>query len=398
LCGEPQSVLKKIMKIIIEERFGPCLSYQDLEEPIFDLYDMAVNMVSQALSQARILEGDAQHPYPCLIGFPEKLSFNAGTCDLDAGGSIVVINAAVPYLLFCACFIYSSRANKRTGLPVEENDKLLVYDTRMELIGKLPKKPRCVSDYSALFDQLCSNEYYRSANMAYTLFMYSIAIRFIVMHEVMHIVLGHTAYIKKVLQLDTFMEFSSARESIVDPGFLQCMEFLADRHAIRGIARKMIEGDPYFSSEAQEQLIQEAIVDQRTYLIRGVMTAATVVFHLFPSRDETLHKPIMSHPHPYLRSQWLAMELGHELGKECDVIQAIFTPLAYTAATLSANFNCPGDWRIATELDRNKKDGDFPYLSDRAYQEVLQQARQWSNHIYTNYGPKFVNSDALLPP
>lgn len=382
----------------IERIFGPCLSHQELEEPICDLYDMAVDMVKEALSHARILEGGNQHPYPCVVGFPEKLSFNAGTCDLEGEGSIVAINAAVPYLLFCACYIYSSRSDIRSGLPVEENGKLLVYDSCLELLGRMPQMPTCAADYSNLFEQLCSSEHYQTASFGYTLFLYSIAIRFLVMHEVMHIVLGHTAYAKQKLQLNQFMEFSSARETTANPEFFHCLEFIADRHAIRGIARKMILGDPYFSAYAQEELTAGASVDVNTYLLRGIVTAATVMFHLFPSLDETMLKPVLSHPHPYLRSQWLAMELGHELKSECDLKQAIWVPLAYTAATLSANFKCPGNWRSATELDQMDGGQNQQSITDRAYQDVVQNTQQWSSYIYKNYGPKFIDGEGIIIP
>lgn len=387
---------KKTEMKIIEKRFGHCLPYHTLAEPIRELYEIAVDLVSQAFTQARLIKGNRELPYPIIIGFPEKPTFNAGTCDREGGGSIVAINAAVPYLLFCACYIFSSRVDNRTGLPIVQDGKLLVFDTRLELIGRLPQQPSNASEYEALFDQLCSESRYPTADLVYALFLYSIAIRFIVMHEVLHIVLGHTAYMKKEMGLETFLEFSSNREHNMDPRFLHCLEFLADRHAIRGIARNMVDGNSYYATEAQQQLLQETSVTKHTYLVRGIMTAATVLFHLFPSRDETLYEPILSHPNPYVRSQWLAMELGHELGKECDFKQAILMPLAYTAATLSANFKCPGDWRNATELDRNKEEDNRPYQSDVAYQDVLKMATQWSDYIYKNYGPQFATPTLVI--
>ncbi|WP_146054600.1 hypothetical protein [Methylovulum psychrotolerans] len=72
--------------------------------------------------------------------------------------------------------------------------------------------------------------------------------------------------------------------------------------------------------------------------------------------------------------------------------------MVYTAATLSANFQCPGNWRSASEQDADPDNGNRPHISDAAYSNILRLAQHWSGHLYQNFAPKFVTESGIIIP
>ncbi len=365
----------------VEQYFGPCLDYRQLDDAICDLYQMGIDIVDNALSSALFDTGEMLQAYPFAAGYPLEKHFNAGTCDCDRGGSVVAINASVPVLILNACLAYSTRVDVVTGLPQASVGKLISWDSRLNLLGELPYAPESPADFNNLFEKIITADEYQQGSLAYALVLYEIAIR--------HIVLGHTGYLKKKLSLNVFMEFFSARETQMDRQLSHCLEFLSDQHAVRGIASKMLNGE--YRSEASALLLEDTSIPTQDYLVRGIVTALSIVFHLFPSDEVSLKSPIYSHPNPYLRMQWIAMEIGHEVGSRINYHDAVMLPTAWVSASLHANFQTPGNWRYFAEEDLETKVGSPRSFSDSAYQEMLNTSKQWRNTLWKEYSPLYRN-------
>jgi len=325
--------------------------------------------------------------YPFSVGFPLRSTFNAGTRDCSDEGSVVAINSAVPYLLFSACFAYSTRVDVSTALPLEENGKIKVFNSKLELLGKVKDMPSHPADIFAMFEKVIEYPEYKTANLPFALSLYEIAIRYVAMHEAMHIILGHTGYLKQELGLDEFLEFSAKREDKMDNSFFHCLEFLSDRNAVRGITSKMLGGD--YISEALRSLLDNTELPKNDYLLRCIVSALTLTFHLFPSRTDDLKEPLYSHPNPYLRMQWLAMEIGHEVGSQADFRNAVLMPVAHTGAAIYANFQTPGNWKYATEEDVDPTDGRRPKFTDDSYTAILELAKKWGDKLWKAYSPLY---------
>ncbi|GAB2190498.1 hypothetical protein MAH1_21060 [Sessilibacter sp. MAH1] len=386
------------MTATIKGIYGYGLDISTLDEAVQELYLLAQDMFQGAFSAARIKQNGGETLYPHILEFPLDPEFNAASKELPNGGCAIAINASVPYLIFAACFIYSTSIDVLTGLPKLTNNKLPRYEIQYELIRTLKRLPTSGEGYSVLFEKLIAHKDYQSANLNYSIFLYAISIRFVLMHEIMHVVLGHTSYLQNELGLREYIEFSSSDRMSHDPEFFHCLEFLADRHAIRGIAEKMISRDPRYQVGAEQELIRNATVSRDSYVLRAVMTAPTLLFHLFPYKDGLLEKPITTHPIPYIRAQWICMELGHEFQSSNMFEADILTPMAYTVANLSSNFRCPGNWANATQMDAESSKNGKLQISDIAYERILQLSGKWSSHIYKEYGPKFRSNEGELIP
>lgn len=373
----------------VEEKFGSCLDHLKLIDPISDLYQMGIDVVEKALSSALMDKDETLQPYPFYVGYPLQKDFNAGTCDCDEGGSIVAISAAVPALLINAFLAYSSRVDIVTGLPRAIDGKIISYETKLDLIGELPYLPQTPDDFNLLFEKIISEELYQEGNLAYSLILYEIALRHVAMHEVMHIVLGHTGYLKKQLSLNVFMEFSSAREKKMSRSLSHCLEFLSDQHAVRGITARMLDGD--FSSEASALILEQTHLPAKDYLARCIVTALSIVFHLFPSSEGSLKTQLYSHPNPYLRMQWIAMEIGHEVGKQINYKESVLLTFASVYAALHSNFQTPSNWREIIEEDLESiEDGEHSF-SDQSYQQMLDVSTEWRTKLWKTYSPLYRN-------
>lgn len=368
--------------------YGNLLSCKSIPEPFRSFYEEGKSLIHNALSSALLFSDGKPEPYPFSMAYPLKGSFNAGTWNRSRQGSIITINASVPYLLFNACAAYSVRVSLTTGLPLHDKDnRLILYASPLSIPGRLGHVSSAAY-LSRLFEGVMNNPDYKAMNLPYALFIYDIAMKFFIMHEVMHVVLGHTGYAQKKLKMRHLMEFSSTRDSLFHPLFSQSMEFIADRHSARGVLKRLLEGaDTY---ESQDTLLKGAAVSKDVFLTRAVVTALTLLFHLFPVTDRNITDRNSSHPHPYIRMQWLISELEYEIRGKCDPMEALGYPFSAITATLISNYKTPHNWEQPV-----KEDNKFN-CTGKYYDQILQLTKKWQKGLWEKFSPLYPGDGQCL--
>lgn len=384
------------------------IDISELNEAVKMFYDQIVLQCQDSLKEAFVVENQLVKKHDFKVMFMARSDLNAGTMALNSQSSLLWFSGALPYLLFAACYIYSCRVDVTTVSPFQQNGKVVSFKNKLQLVGKLQQTPTDASHILQLFDNLMSSEQYPSANVEMAFFLYELAARFITMHEIMHIVLGHTAYVKRECSLDMLFEFSEEREEKLDEGFSQCLEFIADRHSSRGILAKLLNND--YDSELMYRLLKHSKLTKEEVLVRYFTMAMTITLHLFPARDHTLYSLYPSHPHPYTRMQWICQEVGHELD-EVDLVGGklqcgesnntsfkdhlkltLFECLAETTTTLTHNFETPNSWLYALSFDVDERDQRSAegLKSNLSYENILALSKRWQSYIYRGYSPAYV--------
>lgn len=288
----------------------------------------------------------------------------------------IVFFAGTTCRLFEACMNVAARMDPTTGTVVKRDGRVLVYPGKVELFSVPTGRSQLTAD--EVSRHLLGVGERGLENAEFGVFLFEIASWFVAMHEVMHVVLGHAAFASQRLGLDCLLEFSERRVLAVDPVFSQMLEFSADRNACRGIARRVILGD--IDESYEEGLLANLQVDRGQFMLRSLITAITVLLHLFPKRYCSTRGFVGTHPHPYTRMQWIAMELGHELRDEFDFVTTILEPLAEVSAALRCNFNCADDWWEYAEKDGRTISDGVP-SSDLLYEKVRNLAGIWREEL-----------------
>lgn len=302
---------------IFEERFGyygKVFDETTLPEPIKFLYEIPIYYLNSAFAPAKRSSGE----FHFLARYVVNGAFNSSACDTEDGG-MVCLHASVPILLFISCVNYATRCDIGTALPTEQDGRLLVYEKKIILQNSLQKADINHAKLTEYFDDFCTSLIPLDINdeiFQYGLFLYEIAIRFVAMHECMHIVLGHTAYVKKHLGINMLTEFSDQREQQFQQEFGQALEFIADLNTASGILCQTLNGNTFHPYGNQAPKFIK--VDFSIFLTRSVVQAFCILLHHFPYKlenglDEILLK---THPHPYIRMQWLNTEMGRQITKD----------------------------------------------------------------------------------
>jgi hypothetical protein len=273
-----------------------------------------------------------------------------------------------------------------------ENDGQLVLFKKPTLIpGRLALASEQIENLIQLYDEIQSSitlSGIEEETFQYGLFLYESAIRFVVMHECMHIILGHTTYARKSFGIKLFMEVSEERESHLPHHIGQVLEFLADRNTAAGVVAQALEGNT-FHTYGQElpSLLQ---IDRQTFLTRSVVNAICILFHLFPYNLKLpLNNTVVrTHPHPYVRMQWINRAIGSITGKDA-FTEAVVRPFGYTMATLARNFTTPNSWLMANS--ENFQDESVAF-SDKSYEQVSLLAKELQAQLWT-HAPVYNNTN-----
>ncbi|VAW56388.1 hypothetical protein MNBD_GAMMA07-2732 [hydrothermal vent metagenome] len=369
-----------------EEKFdiyGDIFNEKRLPELVRILYEIPCYYLNNSLDKA--LNNDNES-YSFIVRYIESKSFNAAVCDIEDGG-LICIHASVPILLFQACILYASRCNIENALPLEKDGKIIVFNKKIKLLGKLtftltPNNEiiKTYEDIIKFIDLLeKSNEI-----LQYGFFLYEIASRFMVMHESMHIILGHAGYLRNKLNMDVFFELSNERESKLDSGSNQALEFLADQNAAFGVLTQILQGNTLHEYGYMEP--PNLAVSFRLFKLRAFNQSLCILFHMFPIRMEQKlsETRINSHPHPYVRMQWINTQMGFEI-EEAEFHEAAVRPFAYSMASLSYNFITPNEWMAANNDNFSKQKNSF---SDKMFVKIQKKAKKMQNKAW-KYAPKF---------
>lgn len=363
----------------------------DIAGPALGIYRLMPDIAGDALAPAYWPEGDAMRPYRFDVGYTADGRFNAAARDAGQGHGLVAFCFGAPFILFHACLQAAKRVDTGTALPVQDrNGRMILQPEKITLapIGVSRNAPsgEIVRRCNELLDGNCVAAPARE-EMALALLLYEIGARFLCMHECMHIVLGHTAYVRDTFGMAILPEFFHRSRRLIAPALSQTLEFIADRHAARGVLAHYLHRQ---SSEGiGSEVIRLAKVPPDIYMVRLVTTAMVVLMHLLPVRAESMTDRGPSHPHPYLRARWICREMNIDLdeGVAQEGVARLFT---HWMVALASNFLVKENWLSANTLDsESARMGKS--LSDAAYSQIVASARYWQTRLWRDHSPVYEN-------
>lgn len=361
---------------------GDLFDHTCLSDELRWLYEISVDRLQDALENAVELHEGKQLRFPHQIRYFTHTNVNAAAWHTDPSGCLIGLSSSTPVLVLMACMQLAERFDVKTALPKsDQQGRLIVFEEKLHIQTKLATSITTEQEIEHLLDNF--GQTYGITNPL-GCFLSEIILKFIAMHECMHVILGHTHFLSTQLGLDSFMEFSVSRESTLEPSLSQTLEFIADRYTARGLLQRLFQKDfdPYY----QQQLLDKCTVDEQTYVVRCLMSACCLLFHFFPNNQQSIHQPMGTHPHPYLRARCLSHEVWQELPTLDNHLP--LEALSWVAASLSSNFQLPAHWQTATIEDFDT-DRQFVY-SDWYYEQMLKQSRQWESYIHKNFGPTYL--------
>lgn len=370
------------LKAALDREFGSSLDMAGVEEDLRFLYDHPCRVAEEALSAASSRGGRDPTPYRLVAGFYRSDRLNAGTMDLAPDASLIAISTALPVGLFRALAAVIERAEVDTLLPQRDSAGRVVVFPRRRRLGGLPGKGG--GELRPVLNGLQT-----AGQLPLGLLLYDLAMRFIVMHEAMHIVLGHTGCVRQALGAGSLMELGRSRRRMLTPEVSQAMEFIADRHAIRGVAHWVRSGR---LGDCVDSIPWDESIDREVFLQRALTVALMTLLLLFPSRASVQAAVRDSHPHTYFRMRWLCREMGVDMPSEQAFLQGVLEPMAYWTASFQRNFLTPGRWSRAIQEDQEGPD-DAPIPSDRAYSAMTDLARQWQTRLWEAYAPVYLERE-----
>lgn len=347
------------------------------------LYDVAATRLEDALAAATYTSAGKSKQYPFHINYSPGRHLDAAAWHIDPIGCNITIFSSTPVLILMACMQFAGSCDRLTAMPLSDNDQLVVQRKKIRLRTLLDHPVGSEADLTSILDPFFAA---RRANTALGFFLCEIALKFVSMHECMHVILGHTGYIGKHYGARNFPEFSRGKAETIQPLFSQMLEFIADRHTVRGLLVRMLHGD--IDELHKENLLKDITIPEPLYLLRCLVHACAVLFHLFPGNRRSIFTRNKSHPHPYIRMRWICNELMTELDEREVAIDA-YEPLQamlWAAIHLGTNFRSDGNWMQALQQDSGV---DGVVYSDEWYREIMSEAREWQQRLLIQYGPQY---------
>lgn len=351
-----------------------------LSESVSWLYEIPIFRLDQALSDAFESINGQKVSFPYHVNYIIDNRINAAAWHSKSSGCAIAISSSTPLLLIMACMQFANLCDVRTALPITSDGMLLVHKNKVHLKTQLEREIRNEKQILAVLEAFSADG---KMNNSMGLFLCELALKFIAMHECMHVILGHTRYLSNHYDLKSFIEFHNSRT--IAPEFSRMLEFIADRHAIRGLWTRLAQKD--IDDFYKLQLLPGISVDEDTYLLRCLVYAICILFHLFPGNSESIFAQGRSHPHPYIRARWMCNELAQDVD---EIFPNKYEPLnafTWAGAQLSCNFDLPGNWAKASKEDYNQKTKES--FSDNSYSAVLAEAKKWQHLLMKSFGPLY---------
>lgn len=359
---------------------GNLFDFRKLSDELRWLYEIPTDRLESALGQV-VSGSHTDKTYTCALRYYSHRKVNASARDLAPAGCSIAISSSTPILVLMACIQMAERMNPRTALPNQDDlGRLIVFNSKPVIATSLASPITSESDIEAVLGSFARN--HQLDNMLGH-FLCEIVLKYIAMHECMHVVLGHTSFIADSFGLGSLEEFSALRDVKLNTELSQTLEFIADRHTVRGLYHLLLRRD--YDTSYQDELLAPAEVDEQIFLLHCLMHALCVLYHLFPKNEVSIRKATGSHPHPYLRGRWMCHEIWQELPQAEQNLPLI--AMSWAAANLSSNFLLPANWAQAT-IDDFDEQSKVVY-SDCCYEQMLEKARVWQSIIYRAHGPKF---------
>ncbi|MDO9093552.1 MAG: hypothetical protein Q7U99_13060 [Rubrivivax sp.] len=371
---------ERVLKQALQRNFGPAFDPAAVPEEARFIFEHPQLIAEEALAAAQV-SGTASRraPYRLLAGLYDSPRVNAGTLDLDPATSVVAISSRLPPALLHAVAVVTDQADAVTLMPRRDKaGRLVVGGPRRALTARRSGGPglEVARTLAAL---------QRSGDLKLAMLVYDLAIRFVVMHECMHIVMGHTGYVRRELGLSVLMEMGASRRNVLTTELSLALEFIADRHAVRGVAQWARSGR---LGDNVESIPRDPSLSQSDFLHRALILALMTLLRLFPARASLSAAAGGSHPHPYARMRWLARELSEDLDGHAEVVRLILEPMAYWNASFERNFVSPGRWSAAMAEDQRVA-ADVPPVTDQSYVLITGHAKLWQTLLWSQYSPLF---------
>lgn len=365
----------------LDARFGLLgeeFDFESFSDDLYDLYSIPIEYIVAAMEPATSnITGEKYHYLP---GYIAATRLNAMTCD-EGEGSIVCIHSCAPVLLFRLCVHYAFCCDTRTALAAGDpipaacacSEPIRVKSDPNEILPQRVQRN---------FDLFKTSRLYRraedSGKLKYALYLYDLAARFLAMHECMHIVLGHTAYVRKEFGLTELTACSGTTDANARMiKTLQALEFIADQHTVSGVFLQALHGNLFFDYTSDAELH----VDKECFVSRSVISALCVLFRLFPFKWKTSADLVKTvHPHPYVRLQWILSGLANQLTRSQNFEEYLMRPMAQSLAVFADNFETEDNWLKVNSLNRIDEHGRL--FSDAACSSVLEEARKIQHRAY----------------
>lgn len=369
---------------------GNDFDYESFSDDLYDLYSVPIDYVITAMEPA--LSNTSKKKYPYMVGYLAKNTINALTCDVE-DGSIICIHSSVPILLFRLCVQFAFCCDIQTALS-SGNPIVAIYSQKESIIGKLNAKENFPHKIKPIYDSFKESDIYRRVKdckkLKYAIYLYDLAARFIAMHECMHIVMGHTAYMKKELGFSELYAFP--KDTITDNQILQtiqAIEILSDSYTMAGVFRQTLVGNLYF--DYLEHTDIQITVDKECFVARSVINALSVLFHLIPFDYKVLTDTIkLKHAHPYIRLQWLMSIFANQLSNSENFQEYIIKPFGQSMVVFDENFNTLTDWLRVNELNKVDEQG---YLFSATSLDVVIEESKKIEYLMSKFAPIYENNE-----
>lgn len=352
--------------------------HKDISEPLNWLYEVAEFRIHNALAGAAIYEKNKIESLDVSVIYVEGSAFNAGVWHSHPAGCVVSILSSVPVLTYMACVKYAQSIDLSTGLPYMDNEVILERPNKIRIETSLPESISNEKDLEKYISQ-AGKEY--PGNNGLGCLLFELAMKYIAMHECMHAILGHTRFLQINHSFASFTEFSSERTAETDGSFFQMLELIADRHTVRGLLVRLLEGD--FDEFYTNTVLTQVRCPKELFLLRCLVHAFCLLFHLIPGSQLPLADSDAYHPHPYIRARWMCNELMQE-NEQLDGDYEVLKCMTAAAANLIVNFDLPANWENAmrNDFDHEAKTS----LADDMYRSALSMASKWQTELSKNYG------------
>ena len=360
---------------------GEEFNFDSFPSDLYTIYSIPLEYIVGAMEPAYKNNGKRNERYNYLTGYITKPRINAATCDVS-DGSIIYIHSCVPLLLFrmCVHFTYCCDINNALAYG---NPVIMEYGQKEKIVFSLETKYIFPQGILRHFNLLKESAIYRAVEnegkLKYALYLYDLAARFLAMHECMHIVLGHTAYMKKEFGINELLAFSGDKDNSADRMMtFQALEFISDQHTTPGVFVQTLRGNLFFNYYELENNIE---VDKECFVARSVVNALCVLFRLFPYEWSDITDTIAKkHPHPYIRLQWIITGLGGHLTDMTNYKEYIMRPMVQSMVVFHENFDVPDDWLRINELNYVDKNNEL--FSNTSYLRVMEEAEKIQHKSY----------------
>jgi hypothetical protein len=363
------------------------------EEEAWMLWRLPVLYASRALEGARISKERRDEEPIVATGYIDNPGFNA--CVRHEDESIgVCFFTGLPLVTFRACVQLARRLDFATGLPfVDDEGCLIARSDRIPL-------PRSWEVTRPLNDQILSDlqemgENTTASERELATFLFDIAMRYVAMHEIMHVLLGHARYSHVHLGLDRFLDAGPERDRL-PPMLSQMMEFIADRHTIIGLAGDLELGrleHVWVHGTVPPGLTADPSVWKRRLLIATITCVSKLWAGHAGSRFANFVEP---YPHPYERVIWMIKALHGRAQTDAHASDIIRT-FTLNLANLELNFTSDLMFQPVIEEDlRRVENGDRSAL-DRGYQFIIDETNEKQRRLLSRLRSVLSRLRALRP-